>query len=122
MIYDALVIIALLMLATSVAMLLGVTNQTVGKDPLYTASMVLVWFLYLAWCWHSGGMTLGMRAWRVCIRDESENLPGLGSCAVRFLVSFLSFAVLGLGFFWSLFEDERKTWHDKASRTRLLRL
>ena len=122
MTYDALAVIALLMLATSAAMLLGMVNQTVGKDPLYTAGMLLVWFLYLALCWHRGGMTLGMRAWRVRIQDENGNLPGLGKCAIRFLVSFGSVAVLGLGFFWSLFEADRKTWHDMASRTRLLRL
>ena len=120
-IYDAVVVIALLLMATAIAMLLGMANHTAAKDPLFTAYLFLVWFLYLGWCWNRGGMTLGMRAWRVCIKDESGNHPAWGRCAVRFLLAFISAAVAGLGFFWSLFEADRRTWHDMASGTRLLR-
>ncbi len=78
MLYDGVIIVALLMLATAFAMLAGTGNHTAMQDPLYTAYLVLVWFAYLAWCWHTGGMTLGMRAWHVCITDETGRRPGLG--------------------------------------------
>ena len=121
MLYDGVVIIALLMLATSLAMLAGAGNHTAMQDPLYTAYLLVVWFVYLVWCWRRGGMTLGMRAWHVCISDESGGCPGWRSCAIRFLVSILSVAVVGLGFIWALFDSEKRTWHDKASGTRLTR-
>jgi len=121
MIYDAVVVVALLMLATTLAMLVGMENYTAVKDPVYTAGLVMLWFIYLGWCWHKGGMTLGMRAWRVRIENESGSHPGWGQCLRRFLVSLVSAAFAGLGFVWSLFESERKTWHDLASRTRLVR-
>ena len=121
MIYDGVVVVALLMLATAFAMLAGAGNHTAMQDPLYTAYLALVWFTYLAWCWHTGGMTLGMRAWHVRITDETGCRPGWRWCAVRFLTSFLSAAVAGLGYFWSLIDTDKRTWHDKASRTRLLR-
>jgi len=121
MLYDAVVVVALLMLATALAMVAGMGNQTALHDPVYTASLALVWFVYLAWCWHKGGMTLGMRAWRVCITDETGGLPGWRRCAVRFLVSILSAAPAGLGFVWSLIDQKNRTWHDMASGTRLLR-
>jgi len=121
MLYDVFVVIALLMLATWIAMLLGMANHTAAIDPVYTLYLVMVWFLYLGWCWHRGGMTLGMRAWRVCIKNESGNRPDWGQCALRFVVSLLSAACAGLGFAWSAFEKQHKTWHDIASRTRLLR-
>ncbi len=121
MLYDAVVVIALLMLATALAMLAGMGEQTALHDPVYTACLALVWFFYLAWCWHKGGMTLGMRAWRVCITDETGGLPGWRTCAVRFLVSILSAAPAGLGFAWSLIDQKNRTWHDMASRTNLLR-
>ena len=121
MMYDAVVVIALLMAATAVAMLFGMANNTAVKDPAYTMYLFMIWFLYLGWCWHKGGMTLGMRAWRVCIRNEADKPPGWGQCLLRFLVSFLSAACAGLGFAWSLFENRQRTWHDMASRTRLLR-
>jgi uncharacterized RDD family membrane protein YckC len=121
MLYDGVIIVALLMLATAFAMLAGAGNHTAMQDPLYTACLILVWFAYLAWCWHTGGMTLGMRAWHVCITDETGRRPGLGRCAIRFLTSILSAAPAGLGFLWSLIDSDKRTWHDKASRTRLLR-
>lgn len=121
MIYDGVVIVALLMLATGFAMLAGTGNHTAMQDPLYTAYLVLVWFVYLAWCWRKGGMTLGMRAWHVCITDETGRRPGWIWCAIRFLTSILSAAAAGLGFLWSMIDSEKRTWHDKASRTRLLR-
>lgn len=121
MLYDAIAVVALLMLASTLAMLAGMGNQTALYDPVYTASLALVWFFYLAWCWHKGGMTLGMRAWRVCITDETGGLPGWRRCAVRFLVSILSAAPAGLGFAWSLIDQKNRTWHDIASGTCLLR-
>ena len=121
MLYDGVVIIALLMLATSLAMLAGTGNYTAMQDPFYTAYLLMVWFIYLVWCWHKGGMTLGMRAWHVCITDESGGCPGWRPCAIRFLVSILSAAVAGLGFIWVLFDSEMQTWHDKASGTQLKR-
>jgi uncharacterized RDD family membrane protein YckC len=121
MLYDGVIIVALLMLATALAMLAGTGNHTAMQDPLYTAYLVLVWFAYLAWCWHQGGMTLGMRAWHVRITDETGRRPGWGWCAIRFLTSIFSAALAGLGFLWSLIDSEKRTWHDKASRTRMLR-
>jgi len=121
MVYDAVVIVALLMLATMLAMLAGLGEKTAMKDPAYTAYLVLVWFFYLAWCWCRGGMTVGMRAWRVRIADEQGQKPGWGKAAVRFLASLLSAAPVGLGFFWSLIDPGKRTWHDILSSTRLTR-
>ena len=120
MIYDAVVVIALLMLATAMAMLFGMDNYTATEDLVYTASLVVIWFAYLGWCWNKGGMTLGMRAWRVRIESECGNNPAWGQCLLRFLVAIVSASCAGLGFAWSLFDCAGKTWHDLASRTRLV--
>lgn len=121
MVYDSLVVIALLLLATALALLAGFDQVTAGRDPLFTLYLFAVWFLYLAWFWHRGGMTVGMRTWHVVIKREDGRSPGWGQCLVRFLVSLVSAACVGLGFAWSLFERENRTWHDLASRTRLVR-
>jgi len=121
MIYDGLVVISLLMLATLLAMPAGLGGRIAMKDPVYTAYLFAVWFLYLAWCWHKGGMTVGMRAWRVRIEDRDGHKPGWGASAIRFLVSLVSLGIAGLGFFWSLFDQDKRTWHDILSETRLVR-
>jgi uncharacterized RDD family membrane protein YckC len=120
-VYDSMVVVALLMLGTMLAMLAGFGGRTAMKDPVYTGFLLLVWFLYLAWCWHKGGMTVGMRAWRVRIEDKNGNRPDWGISALRFLVSLLSAAVAGLGFLWSLFDKDKRCWHDILSGTRLVR-
>lgn len=122
MLYDAFAVIALLILATSLAMLAGFEELSAGRDPVFTFYLVAVWFLYLGWCWSRGGMTVGMRAWRVVIEEEGGSRPGWGRCLVRFTVSLFSAAAAGIGFAWSLFEPRKRTWHDMASGTRLRRL
>jgi uncharacterized RDD family membrane protein YckC len=121
MIYDAFVVISLLMLATMLAMLAGFGGRTAMRDPVYTAYLLVVWFLYLAWCWHRGGMTIGMRAWRVKIEDIHGHRPGWIASLVRFGISLISAAFAGLGFLWPLFNADKRTWHDMVSRTRLVK-
>lgn len=121
MFYDAAVLVSLLMLATGLAMLAGFGGRRAMEDPGFTAYLAAVWYLYLAWCWRRGGMTVGMRAWRVRIETLDGRRPGWGRSAVRFAVSLLSAAAGGIGFLWSLVDGRRRTWHDIASRTRLVR-
>jgi uncharacterized RDD family membrane protein YckC len=119
--YDAVAVIALMMAVTAVTLFTPLGKQTALKDPLPTALFLIVWFLYLAWCWRHGGITLGMRAWRTQLLFEDGAVPGWGRCLLRFLVSLLSAAVAGLGYLWALFDPQRRTWHDLASRSVLIR-
>ena len=120
-VYDFVIVISLLMLATLLAMFAGFGGRTAMKDPAYTIYLLSIWFFYLAWCWHKGGMTVGMRAWRVKIEDESGNRPGWGKSTIRFLASLLSAAAVGIGFAWALFDSRKRTWHDILSGSRLIR-
>jgi len=121
MVYDFAIVISLLMLATLLAMLVGFSDRMAMKDPVYTAFLLSIWFVYLTWCWHKGGMTVGMRAWRVRIEDENGNRPSWGKSTIRFLASLLSTAAAGMGFLWALGDSRNRTWHDFLSGTRLVR-
>lgn len=120
-VYDLVIVMALLMLAAAMALLAQVGDKIAFRDLGYTAYLLAVWYAYLAWCWHKGGLTLGMRAWSVRIIDDSGNPPGWAHCTVRFLCSILSAAALGAGFLWSLFEKDKRCWHDIVSGTRLVK-
>jgi len=120
-VYDFVIVISLLMLATLLAMLAGFGGRTAMKDPAYTFYLLSIWFFYLAWCWHKGGMTVGMRAWHVKIEDESGNRPDWGKATIRFLASLLSATAVGIGFAWALLDSRKRTWHDILSGTRLVR-
>ena len=109
-----------MLLATAVALLAGSGQVMAGRDLPFTLYLAAVWFFYLAWFWRRG-MTVGMRAWKVVLQDVSGEEPGWGQCLVRFLVSLTAAAFAGIGFARSLFEADRRTWHDMASKTRLVR-
>ena len=119
--YDATIVLALMMLAALLAMLLGLGQKTALRDPGFTLYLVLVWYLYVAWCWHRGGMTIGMRAWRIRIEDDLGRKPSWARTIIRFLASLLSAALLGAGFLWSLVDPGKRTWHDMISGSRLVR-
>lgn len=119
--YDAVIVIALLMLATALAMLAGFREMTALRDPGFTLYLAGVCLLYFSLSWHRGGMTLGMRAWRIRIAARDGGLPGWSRCLARFLAAMLSAAPAGAGFFWSLFDARKRAWHDRLSGTFLYR-
>ena len=124
MLYDAVIVLAILMIAGAVALELPFSSQTAGKDPAYTVYLLSVWFFYLAWCWRHGGMTLGMRAWKVRLLNHlKQNQPlRWWQCGLRFFGAWLSVLPLGLGYGWMLFHPEQRSWHDLLSHTRLVHL
>jgi uncharacterized RDD family membrane protein YckC len=122
MLYDLVVVTGLLMLAAGLAIILQTGNQVAGKDLLYTLYLLTIWFLYLTWCWRNGGMTLGMRAWQVQLIPDQGIHPGWVQCAIRFFGSWVSAALLGAGFIWCLWGEDKKAWHDYWSNSRLVKL
>jgi uncharacterized RDD family membrane protein YckC len=121
MFYDAVILLGLLIIASAVALPFGEINKVAFKDFWFTAWLVLVVFAYLSICWKHGGMTVGMRAWKVQLVDSNHAPVNWWQCLLRFLVSLASLAALGLGFFWALWDKRNRTWHDLATGTMLIR-
>jgi len=78
--------------------------------------------LYATVSWRRGGQTLGMRPWRLRVVAADGGVPGWGALWVRFMLGTVSLALAGMGFWWGWCDRERLTWHDRASRTRVLRM
>lgn len=121
--YDSIVVLAILFIATVPVVLL--TGGALEKSLLYRTALqayeLLVAFAFFGGFWRFGGQTIGMRAWKIrVIRDNGEPLRWRDA-ALRYLMALISWAVLGIGFVWSLFDREGRTWHDIASHTRLIR-
>jgi uncharacterized RDD family membrane protein YckC len=53
------------------------------------------------------------------VQSSNGNRVTWQQALVRYLAALVSWLALGLGFIWSLFDRERKTWHDRLSGTEL---
>ena len=78
--------------------------------------------VYATLSWRRGGQTIGMRAWRLRVTDAAGGAPGWRALWLRYVVGALGLLAGGLGFWWAWFDRDARTWHDRASRTRMLRL
>ena len=117
MIYDSLLLFALLFFATAVALVFN-RGEAIEPNPWFSSYLLLTVFTFYAWFWRKSGQTLGMRAWKIRIVSESGGNPGWGRSYLRLCCALLSIACLGLGYWWRLFKPW--TWHDRLSRTRVV--
>lgn len=71
------------------------------------------------WAWKSttvGGIICQVRV----VRSDGTPLT-FADALVRGLAAIFSVAVVGLGWFWALWDPSRQTWHDKIAKTYLVR-
>ena len=125
MLYDGLLLLAVLMVATALFLpLTGGEAIDPRTDPLlefvYRAVLVLLVVGFFGLFWTRRGQTLGMASWRLRVEREDGSLLGWGDTLRRLGWSLLSLLPLGLGYLWILFDPLRRAWHDRLSGTRVV--
>jgi uncharacterized RDD family membrane protein YckC len=141
-VYDALVWLAVLFLATAVA-LPGTHGLAIApENPFFQAYLLLVAFLYLGWFWTRAGQTVAMRAWRLRVVTVDGKGIAWGSALARFVAALLPIMPVLLllafvpmdnqwaasilvcawlcGFLWVAVDPENRAWHDILSGTRVV--
>lgn len=64
------------------------------------------------------GQTVGKKVLNIRVVDFNTGGPiGYGRAFVRYLVQAFLSGILFLGYLWMLWDREKQTWHDKASRS-----
>jgi uncharacterized RDD family membrane protein YckC len=128
MLYDALLVFGLLLLASMVVtlpvgMLAGeAASQALAEKLLFQLWLALVPPAFFLLFWLKGGQTLGMRSWRLrVVRDDGSPLQW-PDAVKRLLCALLSWLPLGLGYLWVLVDRDGLAWHDRLSGTRLILL
>ena len=123
--YDSLVVVALWFIATAIAMPLShgaITPDHPLAELIYRLYILAVGFAFFGGFWVRNGQTLGMLAWRVKLVQAGDGTKITWRQALlRYLTGWISLLALGLGFWWSLWDKDRKTWHDRLSATELRR-
>ncbi len=124
-IYDLLLVLALWFVTGTMAIALNHGNAIRPDDPFYlffVSILILISFFYYTYFWTHGGQTLGMKTWRIRLVAQNGNAVSWQQAMRYFFAALLSWAMLGLGFFWSVFDLNRATWHDKIAGCRILDL
>lgn len=119
--YDSLLLFAVLFFAS---IPIVVPFKITYGSPWYFAYVLYIYtvgFIYFGWFWTHGGQTLAMKTWKVKLTSNSGQISWKHAL-LRYLVAFLSWLCLGLGFIWSIFRKDNATWHDLVSGTRLISL
>jgi uncharacterized RDD family membrane protein YckC len=117
MIYDSLLIFAVLFFAAAIALVFN-HGEAIVSNNWFSLYLLFMLYSYYAWFWHKSGQTLGMRAWKIRLVTESGDNPGWGICYLRLACALLSLLCLGLGYWWRLLKPY--TWHDRLSHTRVI--
>ena len=123
--YDLFLLLAILFIATSIAMMANGGNAIEPGQaiyPFYIAYLLVISFVFYGWFWTHGGQTLGMKTWKMRLQQENGDFISWKLALVRFAVAMVSISALGLGFAWSLFESKRRCWHDLTSGSVLVDL
>jgi uncharacterized RDD family membrane protein YckC len=125
MLYDGLLLIGVLMVATALFLpLTGGEAVVSGRNPvlewMYRAALLGLIVGFFGVFWTLRGQTLGMASWRLRVEREDGSLLSWGDTARRLGWALVSALPFGLGFLWILFDPERRAWHDRLSRTRVV--
>jgi uncharacterized RDD family membrane protein YckC len=119
--YDSFLLLTVLFVASFIIVIpTGIRPQ----DPyffLFQIYIFVIAYLFFAWCWTRGGQTLGMRTWKMKVVNEDNTKLSYTTALIRFIVSMISWLPFGLGYLWSLWDKQHRTWHDIASKTKLVR-
>ncbi|HKE43969.1 MAG TPA: RDD family protein [Steroidobacteraceae bacterium] len=125
--YDLLLIVAVLMTVTWLLLPLtrgeAITRESVGAfEYLYRALLLGLIVAYYGVSWTRSGETVGMLAWKIRVVRGDGSVLRWRDVLLRLAAAALSWLPAGLGYFWMLIDRERLTWHDRLSRTRVMRV
>lgn len=120
MLYDLLLLLSVLFLATIVPVVLNGGQAINSGNPLFFFYLLMVGLFFYGWFWTHGGQTLGMRAWKIYLVGQNHVSITWKQASLRFAAALLSWLFLGLGFWWQWIGKEKQSWHDVISGTQLI--
>ena len=126
MLYDSLLVVALVFVVNALALGVVVTvsdgEQKVVGPALGQILFILSIVGFYSTFWLTSGQTLGMQAWRIRLVTFDGGRPSLWQAIRRCVGALISIACLGIGYWWRLFDRNKRYWHDYLSGTELVLL
>ena len=122
LLYDAILLFALIIILTIFVMLARGWREVDPETWWFQLVITLACGFFYCWFWTHGGQTLGMVAWKIQVQRQDGSDLRWRDAFTRVVASWLAAAPAGLGYWWSLFDREHRCWHDRISRTRVIRM
>jgi uncharacterized RDD family membrane protein YckC len=119
-IYDSLLLLALMFLGTLPFVAIRGGEPVDPGDIFYRLTLLLIAYFFFTGYWSIHGQTLGMQAWRLQLETLDGGKPGFAAVTLRFFAAIISWLPAGLGFWWQLWDKDGLAWHDRISGTRLV--
>lgn len=111
-------VVAVLVIAPHV--LIGAFAHRLATPAILWAHLFLVLLVYFIWFWSNGGQTLAMKTWRIRLLTR-DGLPVRPAQALlRFLLSWPSLVLGGVGIVWALVDRDGQFLHDRIAGTQLV--
>lgn len=119
--YDLLLMVALWFVA--VFALLPFTHGYAidGSNLWFRLYLFVLPYLFFSWFWTHGGQTVGMRAWRLRLRNSEGGAVTGWQALLRYLAAWVSWLSV-IGIVWCLFDARKRCLQDIASRTQVVTL
>ena len=118
--YDTLIIVAILFLATFIALLINQGESFNGS--IWFVLYLLTWIgAYYIWSWYKGGQTVGMRAWQLKLISEGKQLT-LIQAIMRYFGAIVGVWCFGLGLVWCLLDRDKQSLADRLAKCKMISL
>lgn len=119
MLYDGLLLLALMIIITLLVVLRRGEAVPAGS-PAYQLAIAAVAAGFYLFFWTRRQQTVGMRAWQLVVTRADGGRLSLADAVRRLAASLLSLGALGLGYLWILLDPQGLAWHDRLSDTRVV--
>lgn len=117
--YDLLLVIALWFVAVFALLPFTGGHAVDGSSPWFRLYLIVVAYLFFSWFWTRSGQTVGMRAWRLRLRDVNGGPANSLQALLRFFTAWLAWLSI-IGMLWCLIDARKRTWQDIVSRTEVV--
>lgn len=147
-VYDSLLILAVLFIATAIALPFTGGAATSTDNLILKFYLLIVIFIFYGWFWTHGGQTLGMRAWKLQLVQFDGSSVTWKHAFIRFITALPAWGLFlyGLllwifhgkiatviwianipqwlivltGFVWLLLDNRSHNWRDKISGSHII--
>jgi uncharacterized RDD family membrane protein YckC len=122
MLYESLILVAVLFVASVVFHLVFRDTGSVLFRPAFQLYLLVVAGIYFIWFWTHGGQTLPMQTWKLRVISADGGRLNLKQAFARYLFAVIGIFLLGCGILWALFDRDGLFLHDRLAGTRIVKI